>query len=162
MNMSQQTAEVPKEQGRHSENKETNQNSTSKSEEPPLGPDQTDSVPTETRKVQENISLQRIEKIVSETKHIIDRVNSFSGKKSDKEYKYLEEMLNRGILKLDGIEAGDDQAVRQARRTAVKEFQSYLDQLDLKAFVEDEQKTTDGSESKQETSKEWMDTSQTQ
>lgn len=86
----------------------------------------------------------------------------FTGKKSDKEYKYLEEMLNRSILKLDGIEAGDNEAVRQARRSGVKDIQSFLDQLDLKAFVEDQPKEQepskmDSSESNQESGQEPMD-----
>lgn len=90
-----------------------------------------DSAPSESKVHEEN--LKKIERIVEEADHIKDRVNSFTGKKSDKEYKYLEEMLNRSILKLDGIEAGDNEAVRRARRSGVKDIQSFLDQLDLKA-----------------------------
>lgn len=124
------------------------------------GEDQMDSAPSESKVHEEN--LKKIERIVEEADHIKDRVNSFTGKKSDKEYKYLEEMLNRSILKLDGIEAGDNEAVRRARRSGVKDIQSFLDQLDLKAFVEDQAKQQepskmDSSESNPESGQESMD-----
>lgn len=120
-----------------------------------------DSAPSEDKMADEN--LKKIESIVSEADKIKDRVNSFTGKKSDKEYKYLEEMLNRSILKLDGIEAGDNAGVRQARRAGVKDIQSFLDQLDLKAFVEEDVKKEepnkmDPSDSNQESGQESMDT----
>ena len=120
-----------------------------------------DSAPSEDKMADEN--LKKIESIVIEADKIKDRVNSFTGKKSDKEYKYLEEMLNRSILKLDGIEAGDNAGVRQARRAGVKDIQSFLDQLDLKAFVEEDVKKEepnkiDSSDSNQESGQESMDT----
>lgn len=120
-----------------------------------------DSAPSEDKMADEN--LKKIESIVSEADKIKDRVNSFTGKKSDKEYKYLEEMLNRSILKLDGIVAGDNAGVRQARRAGVKDIQSFLDQLDLKAFVEEDVKKeepnkVDSSDSNQESGQESMDT----
>lgn len=120
-----------------------------------------DSAPSEDKMADEN--LKKIESIVSEADKIKDRVNSFTGKKSDKEYKYLEEMLNRSILKLDGIEAGDNAGVRQARRAGVKDIQSFLDQLDLKAFVEEDVKKEepnkmDSNDSNQESGQESMDT----
>lgn len=151
---SQDASEVPKEQ--RSESVE--------SEVPPAASresgDQMDSAPSESKVHEEN--LKKIGRIVDEADHIKGRVNSFTGKKSDKEYKYLEEMLNRSILKLDGIEAGDNEAVRQARRSGVKDIQSFLDQLDLKAFVEDQPKEQepskmDFSESNQESGQEPMD-----
>ncbi|XP_062595796.1 BAG family molecular chaperone regulator 3-like [Saccostrea cucullata] len=153
----QKTADVPK-----TETSDSEQNTISKEPTVQKSADQTDSASTETKKENENCPLKKIDKIVSDTAHIKEGVNAFSGKKSDKQYKYLEEMLNRGILKLDGIEAGDDEKVRMARRTAVKDMQSFLDQLDLKAFVEEEPKTeepmkTDSSETNQE-SQEPMET----
>lgn len=78
--------------------------------------------------------LDVIHSILSECQQYKDRVNSFSGGKKTKEYKLLEEMLTRSLLKLDGVESGQDLQIRQARRAAVKEIQSYLDQLELKAF----------------------------
>lgn len=81
--------------------------------------------------------LELIHSILSECQQYKDRVNSFSGTKKTKEYKILEEMLTRSLLKLDGVESGQDLSIRQARRTAVKEIQSYLDQLELKAFSDE-------------------------
>ena len=75
-----------------------------------------------------------INDILTECQQFKDRVNSFRGTKSDKEYKLLEEMMTRSILKLDGIESGSDTSIRQARKKAVHEIQSYLDQLELAAF----------------------------
>lgn len=69
-----------------------------------------DSVLLELKVYEEN--LKKIGRIVDEVDYIKGRVNLFIGKKFDKEYKYLEEMLNRSILKLDGIEAGDNEVVR--------------------------------------------------
>lgn len=69
-----------------------------------------DSVLLELKVYEEN--LKKIGRIVDEVDYIKGWVNLFIGKKFDKEYKYLEEMLNRSILKLDGIEAGDNEVVR--------------------------------------------------
>ncbi|XP_022292937.2 BAG family molecular chaperone regulator 3-like [Crassostrea virginica] len=151
---SQETAEGPREQREPSEE-------AGRPTAPKSGGDQMDSAPSEDKMADEN--LKKIESIVIEADKIKDRVNSFTGKKSDKEYKYLEEMLNRSILKLDGIEAGDNAGVRQARRAGVKDIQSFLDQLDLKAFVEEDVKKEepnkmDSSDSNQESGQESMDT----
>ena len=80
--------------------------------------------------------LEMIEEILGGCKELEDRVMNFSGTKKDKEYKFLEEMLTRSILKLDGIESGADDNIRQSRKKAVREIQSFLDQLELKAFSE--------------------------
>ena len=85
-----------------------------------------------------NTPLGMIQKILADVQDLEDRVNKFRGLKTDREYKYLEEMLTRSILKLDGVESGNDDQVRQARRHAVKEIQGYLDQLELCASFKDE------------------------
>lgn len=81
--------------------------------------------------------LDMIHDILCECQQYEERVTTFKGSKKDKEYKLLEEMLTRSLLKLDGIESGQDLSIRQARKAAVKEIQSYLDQLELKAFSEE-------------------------
>ncbi|OWF41015.1 BAG family molecular chaperone regulator 3-like [Mizuhopecten yessoensis] len=75
-----------------------------------------------------------ISDIVSEVRHYEAKVADFRGLKTDKGYKYLEEMLTRNLLKLDGIESGSNNDIRQARKNAVREIQASLDQLELKAF----------------------------
>ncbi|XP_060608489.1 BAG family molecular chaperone regulator 3-like [Ruditapes philippinarum] len=81
--------------------------------------------------------LDIINDILTECQQYKDRVNNFKGSKKDKEYKLLEEMLTRSLLKLDGVESGQDLNIRQARKGAVREIQSYLDQLELTAFSEE-------------------------
>ena len=83
-----------------------------------------------------NTPLDVVHTVLTECQQYKDRVNNFSGGKKSKEYKILEEMLTRSLLKLDGVESGNDLSIRQARRAAVKEVQSYLDQLELKGFSE--------------------------
>ena len=81
--------------------------------------------------------IELIADIANGCKELEDRVMNFKGTKADKEYKFLEEMLTRSILKLDGIESGADDNIRQARKRAVREIQSFLDQLELKAFSQE-------------------------
>ncbi|XP_069106650.1 BAG family molecular chaperone regulator 3-like [Argopecten irradians] len=78
--------------------------------------------------------IDTISAILSEVREYEAKVSNFQGLKTDKEYKYLEEMLTRNLLKLDGIESGSNNDIRQARKNAVREIQASLDQLELKAF----------------------------
>lgn len=82
--------------------------------------------------------MEQIEEVISNVKEYSARVNQFQGTKKDKEYKLLEEMLTRNLLKLDGVEAGCDDNVRQKRKQTVRDIQAYLDQLELKAFSQEQ------------------------
>ncbi|XP_005110401.1 BAG family molecular chaperone regulator 3 [Aplysia californica] len=73
--------------------------------------------------------------VMNEVKSLEEQVNPFRGKKTDKEYKYLEEMLTRSLLKLDSVESGSMDNVRQARKQAVKLIEATLDLLELKAVA---------------------------
>ena len=86
------------------------------------------------KQVKPKTPIEMIEAIANECKDLEDQVMNFKGSKKDKQYKFLEEMLTRSILKLDGIESGGDEATRQARKRTVREIQSFLDQLELKAY----------------------------
>lgn len=90
--------------------------------------------PTIEKKPTVKTPLQLISDIHMECRQYEERVNAFNGSKKAKEYKLLEEMLTRSLLKLDGVESGHDDKIRQARKSAVREIHSYLDQLELKAF----------------------------
>lgn len=140
---------------------------------PQDGNSQTDnSAKTEQPKqVKPKTPIELIEQISHDCKDLEDRVMTFKGSKKDKEYKFLEEMLTRSILKLDGIESGADDTIRQARKTAVRQIQSYLDQLELKAFSQgigtsggEQKMDTDSSQSsnKGNSNSADMDTSQSQ
>lgn len=61
-------------------------------------------------------------------------VEEFVGKKTDKSYRCLEELLTKELLVLDSVETGGHETVRQARKEAVQRIQAILDQLEKKAF----------------------------
>ena len=61
-------------------------------------------------------------------------VDEFVGKKSDKSYRYLEELLTKELLELDSVETQGLDTVRLARKEAVKRIQLILDRLEKKAF----------------------------
>lgn len=89
---------------------------------------------TSTPKKKPSTPMEQIDEVVQNIQEYEQRVSQFKGTKKDKEYKLLEEMLTRNLLRLDGVEAGCDDNVRQRRKQTVKEIQAYLDQLELKAF----------------------------
>lgn len=94
-------------------------------------------VPAPRKRTQKEI----IEAVAQEVASFQESVNLFSGTKTDKQYKYLEEMLTRNLLKLDDIVAGDNEDIRTARKLAVKEITASLDQLELKAFAFESEQT---------------------
>ncbi|OOZ38077.1 BAG family molecular chaperone regulator [Solemya elarraichensis gill symbiont] len=79
--------------------------------------------------------LEIIEGILRDVRGLEGDVSSFNLPKSDRRYRYLEEMLTRNLLKLDSIDADGDEHIRQARKQAVHEIQGALDQLELKALA---------------------------
>lgn len=93
---------------------------------------------TSTPKKKPSTPMEQIEEVINNVKEYSVRVNQFQGTKKDKEYKLLEEMLTRNLLKLDCVEAGCDDNVRQKRKQTVKDIQAYLDQLELKAFSQEQ------------------------
>jgi hypothetical protein len=53
--------------------------------------------------------MEQIDEVVQNIQEYEQRVSQFKGTKKDKEYKLLEEMLTRNLLRLDGVEAGCDE-----------------------------------------------------
>lgn len=106
-------------------------------------------------KTEEERAFDIINGVLNEVKALEDQVNNFNGKGKDKQYRYLEEMLTRTLLKLDSVQAGHHEKVRQARKQAVRLIQSALDFLELKAHaaaskpLEDAMSLQDANESKQ-------------
>ncbi|KAI2657822.1 BAG family molecular chaperone regulator 3 [Labeo rohita] len=68
--------------------------------------------------------LERVEKLAQDVKH-------FDGKKNDKRYLMLEEMLTKELLALDSVDPEGRPDVRQARRDGVRRVQTILDELEM-------------------------------
>ncbi|XP_050395130.1 BAG family molecular chaperone regulator 3 [Patella vulgata] len=84
-------------------------------------------------KTAEERANEIIESVTAEVNELEQQVNQFTGQKSDKSYKYLEEMLTRSLIKLDGVEAEGHDDIRTRRKQTVRYIQQTLDMLELKA-----------------------------
>ena len=67
-------------------------------------------------KIKSNLNLNDI---MENVLYLERQVGAFHGEKDDKEYKFLNEMLTRNFLALDGIEAAVQDDVRQQRKESV-------------------------------------------
>ena len=92
----------------------------------------------ETKTAEEQRKLDEIESVLAKAKELIPRVQAFKGSKQEKEYLYLEEHLTRCILSLDLVETDGQEQLKSARRAAVKEILSIVN--DLEARVPDHEK----------------------
>lgn len=97
--------------------------------------------------------IQAIQKDVLE---LMDQVEKFTGKYRDKQYLYLDEMLTRNLIKLDNIETEGKDAVRQARKEAIKCVQKCISILEAKAAANDPEaaKPAEGDKMEVETAEE--------
>ncbi|XP_055024975.2 BAG family molecular chaperone regulator 4 [Misgurnus anguillicaudatus] len=82
----------------------------------------------------ENPGLARVQQILARVQLLQEDVDEFVGKKTDKSYRYLEELLTKELLELDSVETHGQDAIRQARKEAVRRIQAILDRLEKKAF----------------------------
>lgn len=82
----------------------------------------------------QTLSLARVQDVMSRVLLLQEDVDEFVGKKTDKSYRCLEELLTKELLVLDSVETGGQDTVRQARKEAVQRIQAILDQLEKKAF----------------------------
>lgn len=78
--------------------------------------------------------LARVQDVLSRVLLLQEDVDEFVGKKTDKSYRCLEELLTKELLVLDSVETGGQETIRQARKEAVQRIQAILDQLEKKAF----------------------------
>lgn len=60
------------------------------------------------------------------------QVLGFDGKRADKSYMVLEELLTKQLLALDAVDPQGDQGTKAARKQAVKYAQNILSYLDMK------------------------------
>jgi len=74
-----------------------------------------------------------IEHIMQEEANLRAQVEAFSGRRGEKPYLVLEEMLTRLLIKLDRIESDGRDDIRTARKNAVKAVNSTIDLLESRA-----------------------------
>lgn len=79
-------------------------------------------------------AIQRILHVMGEAEQLEEEVDEFVGKKTDKSYRLLEEMLTKLLLELDSIETGGQDSVRQARKESVHRIQAILEKLERKGL----------------------------
>lgn len=113
----------------------------SQSESPTSGPGQT-AAPSQSPAPSQQIpqplsnipSLAKVQQVMARVQLLQEDVDEFVGKKADKSYRCLEELLTKELLVLDSVETQGQENVRQARKEAVQRIQAILDQLEKKAF----------------------------
>lgn len=78
--------------------------------------------------------VQKIEQVLQRADTLDKEVNNFMGRKTDKEYRCLEEVLTKELLELDSVETDGHDVVRQLRKDAVRKIQWILEKLDMKGL----------------------------
>lgn len=89
--------------------------------------------PLETKQIPS--SMEQLDSIKNEMDAIGDRVEKFSGQKTDKEYIYLDETMTTLLLKLDMVESGGVEEIRNRRRQLVRLIQDYVQKLEQKVGI---------------------------
>ncbi|XP_062855619.1 BAG family molecular chaperone regulator 4 [Trichomycterus rosablanca] len=82
----------------------------------------------------DNPGLAQVLQVLARVEMLRDEVDEFVGRKTDKSYRCLEELLTKELLVLDSVETNGQDAVRYARKEAVQRIQAILDRLERKAF----------------------------
>ena len=62
----------------------------------------------------------------------MEKIEKFTGSKTDKEYLYLDEMLTRHLISLDRIDPEGELEIRQLRKESIKSVNRCLSLLDRK------------------------------
>lgn len=84
----------------------------------------------------EETAVGCINQTITEANELHTAVEQLSGAdKSSKQYRYLEEMLTRLLLKLDGVDSAGSDRIRMMRKDAIVSIQAILDQLELKVMA---------------------------
>ncbi|KAK9395157.1 BAG family molecular chaperone regulator 4 [Crotalus adamanteus] len=78
--------------------------------------------------------IQKIAQVMEGIELLEEEVDEFVGKKTDKDFCLLEEMLTKKLLELDSVETGGQDNVRQARKEAVYRIQAALEELERKGL----------------------------
>ena len=69
----------------------------------------------------------KLAKIQEDVESLTNEIKNFNGSKDTKEYRFLEEMLTRQLLALDGIEPDGDTEIRKIRKESIHSVNSLLD-----------------------------------
>ncbi|KAM9847857.1 BAG family molecular chaperone regulator 3 [Aulostomus maculatus] len=74
--------------------------------------------------------VAKVQQIVERVAKLEQEVKCFDGKKNDKKYLLLEELLTKELLALDSVDPEGRADVRQARRDGVRRVQTILEELE--------------------------------
>ncbi|XP_028681477.2 LOW QUALITY PROTEIN: BAG family molecular chaperone regulator 3 [Erpetoichthys calabaricus] len=89
-------------------------------------------IPVETEETSpSHPGLLKVQLIVERVNKLEAEVGSFEGKKNDKRYLLLEELLTKELLALDSVDPEGRPDVRQARRDGVRKVQKILEGLEF-------------------------------
>jgi len=84
----------------------------------------------------EGTAITCIHQTITEANELHSAVEQLSGvDKTSKQYRYLEEMLTRLLLRLDGVDTAGSERIRTMRKDAIVSIQAILDQLELKVIA---------------------------
>merc|ERR1712013_524744 len=86
----------------------------------------------EQQQIQKDPKIAKLDKIKEEVDILMEKIDNFKGTKKDKEYLYLDEMLTRHLIALDGIEPEGQTEIRQMRKESIKSVNRCLSLLDHK------------------------------
>lgn len=77
--------------------------------------------------------ISKIQAIQTDVLELMGAVDRFSGRRGDKEYMFIDEMLTRNLLKLDTIDTNGRENIRLARKEAIRCIQASITVLEAKA-----------------------------
>ena len=82
---------------------------------------------------QDDPCFSKLNEIMENVLDLEKQINAFVGGKDSKDYRFLDEMLTRNLLALDGIETAGRDDVRQQRKESIKSINRCLSILESKA-----------------------------
>nr|CAH7721384.1 unnamed protein product [Callosobruchus chinensis] len=112
---------------------------------PPPQPQQEAQQEQQKPKQQQLGPIEQIQCIQKDVSDLMRQVEVFAGKPKDKQYLYLDEMLTRNMLKLDNIETGGVEGIRNARRECIRCIEKAIGVLESKAAANAEPPKTEES-----------------
>ncbi|TPP62154.1 hypothetical protein FGIG_09150 [Fasciola gigantica] len=81
---------------------------------------------------------EQIDQALADLMEIRAQIDAFSSSTKDKTYMYLEDRLDKMLLKFDGIDTGGEDAVRQKRKQAVRDTLDAIGMLEKKLASHDQ------------------------